>query len=252
MIKRQRGLIAKIIEKIEMVKQVISIHNVLAEEPAPPTDPQEPNKVVTPPQPQLNFEDLIAKAREDEKKKLYPKITALEETNAKLVEKNNALLIKVANLEEEVSQLKNQGHKTESDIVKQLKADKKELSTKLKALEDSVVDEATLRESIRKELEGEYEVKLYKSNKIGELKDEIIPELVTGNTKEEIDASLEIAKTKFKEIQERILGSVKIPSATPTVSQAKVHSGTLKIEDVANLDPSSPEYREFRAKLGLR
>ena len=135
--------------------------------------------------------------------------------------------------------------------MKDLKAKLKEAETKLANLESSVVDEPELRSTIEKEIKDKYEVKLYAQQKIAEFKDEIIPELISGETKEEIDKSLEKSKEQFSKLKERILGkNIKhIPA-----SNINVPSGVtgIKLEDLVDLDPRSPEYKEARARLGDR
>lgn len=199
----------------------------------------------------LNYEDLISRARQEEKDKLYPQLNQYKEKVSSLTKKNNELIIKVANLEEDNKSLRNSGNKAESDIVKDLKAKLKEAETKLANLESSVVDEPELRSTIEKEIKDKYEVKLYAQQKIAEFKDEIIPELISGETKEEIDKSLEKSKEQFSKLKERILGKNMrhIPA-----SNINVPSGVtgIKLEDLVDLDPRSPEYKEARARLGLR
>ena len=73
-------------------------------------------------------------------------------------------------------------------------------------MEENTVSE----ESIRAEIEKEYEVKFYKSEKLNELKDAILPtftDLIDGTTVEEIDTNIEVAKTKTLETK-KLLGLV--------------------------------------------
>ena len=72
--------------------------------------------------PTINIEDLMAKARSEEKAKLYPKIEKLEKENKALVEKNNTHLLSlgekdalITSLNKEIEQLKATSNKTVSD-----------------------------------------------------------------------------------------------------------------------------------------
>lgn len=197
----------------------------------------------------LNYEDLISRARKEEKDKLYPKIKALEGEKATLTQKNNDLILKVANLEEENKNLKSTGKKTDNEIIKKLQADLDKANKKIEDYEKNLVDEDSLREQIKNELEGQYEVKLYRETQINANKDSIIPELVTGTTKEEIDNSIQASKEKFEAMKKRILGNTYIPPVNPSAS--KFQQKDFNYEDLANLDPRSPEYKQMRAKLGL-
>lgn len=248
MSKQKYGFITKIISNFKMVTRV---H---AEEPTDSNDGTQTHEVGTEPnknvQSQLNYEDLISRARKEEKDKLYPKIKALETDKATLTSKNNELILKLANLEEENKQLKSQGKVTESETVKKLEAELNKANKKVSDFEANLVDEDKLREDIRKELEGEYEVKLYRESKINEYKDKIIPDLVHGATKEEIDKSIESSMERFEAMKKQILGSTYIPPVNPSSSTFQQHD--FNISDLANLDPRSPEYRELRTKLGLK
>lgn len=254
MIRKKYALMTQITDKFKMITRVFAEEN--------PTDPQptnnepsgdgngdEPSAKQQTQTQQLNYEDLISRARKEERDKLYPKIKALETDKANLTTKNNDLILKVANLEEENKQLKATGKQSESDVVKKLKADLEEANKKVKNFEENLVDENALREQIKSELEGEYEVKLYRESKVNELKDSIIPELVTGTTKEEIDNSIELSKQKFEAMKKQILGSTYVPPVNPNSS--KFQQKDFNIQDLANLDPRSQEYKEMRAKLGL-
>lgn len=245
--RKNYDFITKIINKFKMTK-------VHAEEPNEPSEPQgtEVNNTASGEgnNTQLNYEDLISRARKEEKDKLYPKIKALETEKATLTSKNNDLILKVANLEEENKQLKSTGKQTQSQTVSNLQAELEKANKKVAEFEANLVDEEALRKEIRAELEGEYEVKLYRESKVNEFKDCIIPDLVNGNSKEEIDQAIENSKQRFEAMKKQILGNTYVPPVNPNSS--KFQHKDFNYEDLANLDPRSPEYRELRAKLGLQ
>lgn len=236
---------------------------VLAEEPtggADPTPNGDPN-----PQPQggadpqatktptVNYEDLIANARRQEKEKLYPQIKKLEDDKNALIEKNNNNLLALGEKDSEIASLKKQlkelteaSTKGDSEVVKQLKKQVSDLQKENEDLKANTVS----REDVENEIKAEYEVKLYREQQLREAGDHVIPELITGSTKEEIDASIELAKKRYEEISSKVLNGVQAPLNNGGMSALK--NEDLKIEDIANLDPRSPEYAQLRAKLGLK
>lgn len=220
----------------------------------------------TPTTPTINYEDLIAKARKEEKDKQYAKIKKLEDANKILTEQHNADLLKIGTLEEDVKKLNEQlskAGKGDSEEIKGLKESIKALTKEKEILEDKVahaktVDEEEIRARIKEELEEEYEVKLYKTTKLAEHKEELlVPELVYGSTKEEIDNSLQNALARSQEILERA-GVSRKKTTTPQRQKATSPSisttqdnNEYSMEYIATLDVRSPEYKEFRRKMGL-
>lgn len=223
-----------------------------AEEPEQGSEPQSQPEQTQPTQPTVNFEDLITKARAEEKAKLYPKIQKLEGDNAKLVEKNNNLLLDLGTKDAEISDLKSQLEKansssknTESETVKALKDEIKTLKATIKDLEANSVDVEELTNSIR----SEYDVKLYREQRLREVGDTIIPELVMGTTKEEIDNSIQVAQTRFNDIV------TKHGAVTHTVTPNNVNTLSLNIKDLSAEDISSmsaQEWAEKRKMLGFK
>ena len=215
------------------------------------------------PQQTVNFEDLIANARKQEKDKLYPQIKKLEEEKKKLVEKNNQHLLTIGEKDARIKELE---LLTNSDSVSEketaLQNEIESLKTTIANMEKDAISVEEIESSIR----AEYEVKLYREQKLREIGDTVIPELIVGTTKEEIDASIVASQERFNQISNKILGSVQVPVAN--VSTSSFQSKDLKLEDIANLDPRgpgsaqladlgnldprSPEYAQLRAKLGLR
>lgn len=224
--------------------------NVMAEEGEPTPEPT-PNP--TPETKPVNFEDLIAKARKQEKDKLYPQIQKLEGEVATLTEKSNAHLLTIGEKEEEIADLKKQikdftanSTNNTSEREKALQQEVESLQTKIKDFETNTCS----REEIEAEIKAEYDIKFYREQKLREVGDEAITELIVGSTVEEIDKSVEIAKERYQQITNKILGGVTIPVANTNTSNFQQKE--LKLEDIANLDPRSPEYAQLRAKLGLR
>lgn len=229
------------------------------------------------PQPQINYEDLIAQARKEEKEKLYPKIKQLEEENKKLVKTGNDNLIKIGDLTQSVSALNAElenfkSGKVVSEEVTNLKAQLEALTaenTKLK-------EESPNVEQIRAEIEKEYEIKSYATEQRNANKADVLSSFldeITGTTKEEIDASVAKAKEKSLAIKKE-LGLVdengnpvnaqqkktpaekkEAPKKAPAMNPPEDTGSNLARFDadyIRNLDPSSEEYAEFRKSLGLR
>lgn len=275
-----RGMTAE--PKLRAVKKAISFMcalNVHADEVNDDGD-NNTNDGNTPTSPQINYEQLIAQARKEEKDKLYPRIRKLEEDNAKLVSTSNDNLIKIGDLMQTVSKLKAElekhesGNGEKSEEVKNLETTIATLTAENERLKNETPNE----EEIRKQIEQEYEVKLYLTEQTNANKDEILssfmPE-VQGKTKEEIDESIAKAKEKSLAIKKELgivgedgkLIEKKKSSASkkktettpivPTTPQVANPTGddpnpNYDADYIRNLDPRSDEYKGFRKSLGLK
>lgn len=220
--------------------------------------------------PTINYEDLIAKARKEEKEKQYKTIEKLKGQISTLTEQHNNDLLVKADLEKQLKEAKDKLTKAggdDSEAVKTLKQEVADLEKAKKDLEEKVskfegqkpVDRETVEAEVRAELEKEYEVKTYKVEKMAEYKDDIlVPELVMGTTKEEIDSSIQSALERSKQIRESlgISGDTKKKKATPKTpanpSSSSVQDKEISLEKLATMDVRSQEYAELRKQLGLR
>lgn len=222
----------------------------------------------------INYEQLIAAARKEEKDKLYPRIQKLEEENKKQVEMNNNNLIKIGDLMERVKTLEAENKSLkenvkDSDEVKSLTKRVAELEAENKSLKENAPDE----KAIRAEIEKEFELKSYITEQKNSNKDAILSSFldrITGTTKEEVDKSVADLKDETLSIK-RDLGLVddkgnpvekkktsdekkssgKTPKANPSADTGNT-TVNYDLEYVRNLDPSSEEYKEFRKSLGLK
>lgn len=217
--------------------------------------------------PSINYEDLIAKARKEEKEKQYKVIEKLKGQVNTLTEQHNQDLLVKANLEKQLEEAKTKLSKAgtgDTEEIKALKETIASLEKTNKTLEEQVkslegvkpVSREEVEAEIRAELETEYEVKTYKATKLAELKDELlVPELVFGTTKEEIDNSIQSALGRSAEIK-KSLGYDSKPKRTPkTPSNPGVNTfqdREVSLERLATMDVRSPEYSELRKKLGLK
>lgn len=234
-------------------------------------DPQ--TQTQTPPT--INYEDLIAKARKDEKDKQYKTIEKLKADLKTMTASNNGNLIRIGELETEVEALNKKlvsSNTGDSEAVKTLKEDlakaQADLATAQKELataREGAVDESALRTQIENEIRAEFEVKNYRLELLAkkENQDILVPELIMGTTKEELDASLASARARSEEIRKQFGGTPQttqqpnngaFANRMPAVSSpsASSASASVSLEDLAKLNPASPEYAEMRKKLGLR
>lgn len=240
--------------------------NVYADEETTPANGQQ----TPPPTPALNFEDLIQKARKEEKDKLYPKITALQTQVNTLTEQHNTDLLTIAGLKDQIAELEKANGGSESETVKNLKEqiktleqDKKDLEKKIKEFEKiPVVNEDELRATIEQEFEDKFKVKEYRMEQLSKHKDDIFtPDLVIGNTNEEIDASIQRELERSKGIKEKLgyTGETtppttqrKTPRTPSNPSVSKIQDSQLDLSKLATMDVRSPEYAQLRQQLGLK
>lgn len=233
-----------------------------AEEGEPnPSNPTEPN-----PAPSMNFEQMVAQARKEEKDKLYPRIKKAEDEVKTLTASVNKYLLENAALKDELEKLKNKPN--DDSKVKELEDKINTLEAENKSLKENTPNE----DEIRQKIEAEYEVKMYAQEQIASNKDSIISILIpeiTGKTKEEIDSAIASAKEKTKSIKKDLGldvdegegGDDKSKKKAPASKQKKAPAAAPAVDEggeefdaeyVRNLDPRSKEYAEFRKKMGLR
>ena len=151
----------------------------------------------------MNFEQLIAQARREEKEKLYPQIEKLKAQVEVLTKQSNEALLAKGAVEKELADFKESQKKGDSEEVTKLKAQVEALKSENENLKKNTVSE----EDLRKKLEEEYQVKLYAKDKLAENKDKILSvfaEKVVGNTKEEIDSAIEKAIASSDEIRKEL------------------------------------------------
>ena len=253
---KNRGFIVE--KGNEIIKKAIGTMSFRAfAEETDPNDGGDPK-----PTPTINYEDLIAKARKEEKEKQYKTIEKLRGQIDTMTQQHNDDLLKVADLEKQLKDVNDKlttvGSGGDSDELKTAKETVKSLEKQLQEAYDNTLSREEVEAEVRAELEKEYEVKHYKTTKLMELKDDLlVPELVFGNTIEEIDASIQTALERSNEIKKNLgIDSVKKQekrtpkSSAPSMS--KVQEKEVSIERLASMDVRSPEYAELRKQLGLR
>ena len=225
--------------------------------------------------PTINYEDLITKARMDEKNKQYNKIKKLQEQVEDLTKKQNELLLKVGSLEQEKDEAERkltEAKSGDNEEVKTLKAEIDKLKGELESAKKKVtelesvepVDRDAVEKEVREAVEKEYEVKLYRQEVLAPYANDktVVTDLVFGETKEAIDASLKAALERSKEIKsslgltldgsedKRKTSRTPVSGANPSVATGGGMSNS-SMEQLAKLDPRSKEYAELRRKLGM-
>lgn len=148
-------------------------------------------------------EEDLARARQQEKDKLYPQIEAMKETVARLEQERaerEAALAEAQRLEEEEARTRAE---SETDVRELLKQKEQEWNQRLE-------QERQEREQALALLDREREFQTlqeYRQTRIAEEQHNIVPELldmVSGNTPEEIDASLDSLKDRSARILESV------------------------------------------------
>jgi hypothetical protein len=213
-----------------------------------PVQSQTPNKSYT--------EEDLKKVREQEKSKLYPQIDSLKEELAVLKKEREERLAEAERLRAEQEAEARKKAEAEMDVRQLLETKEKEWAEKLES-------ERLEREKAFTLLERERqfaELSEYRSGRLNEERENIIPELldlITGNTKEEIEQSI----AGLKERSSRILDSAQqaMQSARREMTGSRVTappSGPLDTnsdqqqftaEQIAAM--SVTEYAKYRGKL---
>lgn len=218
----------------------------------------------TPVPPVINYEDLIAKARNDEKEKLYPQIEKLKSENEKLIQRVNELLLSNATQTEtekltakEISELKAKVEELNAEGEKNVMKDKtvQDLQLEIQKLQDQLTLSANEVTKVR----TEYELKEYRSTKLKDV-DESVHELVFGASKEDIDASAEKAKATYEKIASKFqttpppANQVQTSSfnRVPPVNMSTVNDQFKQVSeaDIANM--SMADYAVWRKQQGLK
>ena len=224
----------------------------------------------------INYEDLIAKARREEKEKQYKNVERLKTQINTLTEQHNTDLLTIAELQEQLKaaneKLTTAGSgdseeiKTLKATIKTLEGEKADLDKKVKDYEaNKPQSREDIEKEVRSELEREYEVKTYKATKLAELKDQLlVPELVMGDSKEDIDTSIEAALARSEEIRKSLgLSSPngdkppkkdkeKRTPKSPSNPSGGNGGKEVDLDYLSTLDVRSQEYAKLRQQMGLK
>ena len=254
-------IIKALLEKL-LKLEIMGMRQALADEGAgegnTPAQPDggapDPTPSTPPAQPNIDFESLIAKARKEEKEKLYPEITKLKEEVEKKVTRINELLLAIGEKDEIISQKDKEIKELKTNSKKSDSQEVKELNIKITELENKLAEKDEEISAIK--------LTSYKDKKIAEAGGELIPELVTGNSEEEIDLAIEKAKERYKEIISKIASqqqtkpqnSNNIPPANPNTSS--FINSQVNTQSLSELNLMTPEgraeYEKMRKQMGLK
>ena len=194
---------------------------------------------------QEQVDEMLKKARQEEKDKLYGEIEALKEKNKKLSTEVTEKISKISNLESSVTDLETKVEEITGKLEDAKTTAKSSKDKEVQKLTDTIKDLTTKIDNIEKD--GEERVRklnleIFKKEEILKAGDEIIVELVTGNTEEEITASIEKAKEAYIKIKEKTLSGVRVNGFNPNINSTAIKGKTA--EEIASM--SREEYAKWR------
>lgn len=230
--------------------------------PAPPAPKQEtvqipvdPPKPVEQPSRTFTAED-IERARREEKEKLYPRLQTMEEELATVRREREEREAATAEAERLAEEARIAAERETMSAAERIEAISAEMQARVQAAEDrAAAVEATWQQEQRLQALGSY-----RSQKVAEYADHLIPELadlVTGNSEEEIDNALALVLDKSAAIMEQVAAatqqqrqtqrgaSVTAPPVGPMDNETTYQ--TLTPQDIAAMDPQT--YAQHRDKL---
>lgn len=215
---------------------------------------------------QEQVNELIENARKQEKDKLYPTISKADERSQAMQEELKELRKFQKQQEKaEAERLKAiedaQKAKEEAEMSAKEFAEKVRQENEQRVLELQQQQEQE-RALLKKELEF-MQLQNYTQRRIAEEQDNIAPELldfVTGNSQEEIEASIERVKAKTEAIVANMKqAGIRQRATMPGVAPAAGTNGVtpldqqgerqLSAEDIAGMDMS--QFAELRQKIGM-
>ena len=191
--------------------------------------------------------DMIEKARKQEKDKLYNKMKELEDKNKMFEDFLNQEKQKAEQYAQQLQRQKEQ-QMSEEERIKQTVSKLVEQNDYLSKQLEEVA--RTSQERLR-----ESELKAYKAQALAK-NNVLIPELVSGNSVDEIDNAIKLAKEKeqqlLKQAEERVRAEVvaTLPKPSQSASVPEQVSNMIdprKKYEIANLKPE--EFAKYKAEL---
>lgn len=242
---------AQTVEDLEAQKEALEEEARLAEEEAAAKAEEEAKAKSEEEGNSLSEEDIqriVEKARQQEKDKLYPQITELKSTINTLQEHFRAE-------QEEKEEIKKKAEAdAEAERVAKL-SDQERSNEILSRLEEQLKSEREERTRFKAELDARdnaQRLETYRSSAIANAGDELITELVVGNSEAEIDAAVEKAKQKYAEIvgtaKERRAQEVRDRMSSTSPNSEALEEEELKNQGLTNIDEdrylADKEYRK--------
>lgn len=203
---------------------------------------------------------LIQSARKEEKDKLYTEIEGLK-NKVKLAEQDAAdKAAKIVELNTNISTLQSKltdSDKTHKEQLEALQKEVEELKTnknkqgneeveKLQGLVNDLNSKIDKLQQDSEEKEKLLKLEVFKQEKIREAGDAIVPDIITGNTEEEILASIENSKKVFAKIAAKF-GNTQM-NTVPSVIDDNFFKDKSP-EEIARMSPK--EYAEYRKTIGI-
>ncbi|MEK6862459.1 MAG: hypothetical protein AABY07_10955 [Nanoarchaeota archaeon] len=205
--------------------------------------PLENEPVIPPVMPETNnVNELIEKARQQERDKLYAKIKKEEEAKKAAEEK-------VSNIETQLKELNAFKENAELEKLGEKERLEKRILQLQTQLQDAEVNHSQKEKAYSDRLKL-YEVALYRTKRIKEVGlDNDFEDFVLGITEEEIDESLRRAKEKEEKFKEKYTLTPPTPRASAPANPATIPQGGVEI---INLDTISSLEDLQKAKRALR
>jgi hypothetical protein len=210
----------------------------------------------------IDIKAALEKARKQEKDKLYQQMQAQDARLKELEENNKKLLEALSNKKAEEKpepkpENKGEAKGIDEDAITRATEGAFKLAEQkfMKMLEEANGRVMALENQLKSN-----DISTYKNQLIEANKDAIIPELIVGTTREELDTSLITAKQAFARLEQRFgklagkenAGSAAAPTAasitipTPAVA-GQAAPGAAKTVDVSRMSPA--EYKSHREAL---
>lgn len=229
---------------------------VVAEPPANPVNqpPVNPDDVFT----KKDVEALLAKARKEEKDKVYGRIESLNQSVQELTAEREARVAAEEKARKEAEAAANKAAEAELSAKELLEKREQEWQARIAQTEQSFTERFAAIEAERENerallaKEREFnELQQYRAEQLAAKDDEIAPQFhrfITGNNKEEIDAAIAQAVASSAEIAQQFQQAVSqnrqrqvgtVPSGLPPVdAQGGLQGGekTFSAEELAQMD----------------
>jgi chromosome segregation ATPase len=167
------------------------------------------------------------------KEQLYPEIDRLKEKIKESSTKMSELQSQIPSTVEEKQKLE----KEKTDLATELAQTKTSLNdaqSKLNAVESTALDAIDQVKNLSTKLDAK-ELSEFRLQKIAEANGKIIPEMVTGSSKEEIEASVEKAKTKYSDLVEGVRKNLNLPSVDEQTKIEEQNKENSEVPEVTRI-----------------
>ena len=220
------------------------------------------------------LEELLARARSQEKDKLYPQLerqrTEIEELRRAQEQAAAAQALLLSQQQQQPvptppSATPPGGTPNPEDVralFQSYQREQEERIAEMRSAQQELRDQLERERVIREQEARLFQLREYRQQRLAECADEIAPQFadyVNGNTVEEVDASIELAKTKTQQIMEEIASAqtaqrrgaappvTGFPAAPDAMNTGKEQMQVLTAEDIRGM--SVEEYAAQRSQL---